>query len=108
MFYVLATFKVISGWVLTCDSVYMMGDVCHIRVTGCRSVVMEAPLASSGLAKCESVVVGGRGLYRVVTVHTHSDFIVLPHWETRLQVPCPEIPLSHIILSLSQPVLALA
>ena len=25
--------------------------------------------------------------YRLVTVHTHDDFIVLPHWETRPPAP---------------------
>ena len=39
----------------------------------------------------------------VLTVWTHGDFIVLPHWETR---PWPDILHSHIILTLSQPVLA--
>ena len=46
--------------------------------------------------------------YRLVIVCTHGDFIVLPHWETRLVAPWPDIPFSHIILSPSQPVLALS
>ena len=41
--------------------------------------------------------------YRLVTVRTHDDLIVLPHWEFRLQPPWPDIPLKHIILTLSQP-----
>ena len=44
----------------------------------------------------------------LVTVRTHGDFISLPHWETRPPGPGPHIPLSHIILTLSQPVLALS
>ena len=36
-------------------------------------------------------------------LHSHGDFIVLPHWETKPLAPCPDIPLSEIILTLSQP-----
>ena len=43
--------------------------------------------------------------YRLVTVSTHGDFIVLPHWKTGPPAPLPDIPLNHIILRLSQPVL---
>ena len=40
---------------------------------------------------------------------THSWwFIELPHWETRMSALCPDIPLSHIILTLTQPILALS
>ena len=39
---------------------------------------------------------------------THSDFIVLPQWETRLAASCPDNPLSHIILTLSTAVLGLS
>ena len=39
--------------------------------------------------------------YRLVTLHTYGDYIVLPHWEIRLLAPWPNIPLSHIILTLS-------
>ena len=46
--------------------------------------------------------------YRLVTVHTHGEFIWLPHWETRLLAPIPNTPLSLIIRTLSQPVLALS
>ena len=35
-------------------------------------------------------------------------FMVLPHWETRLPEPEPDIPSMHIILTVSQPVLALS
>ena len=38
----------------------------------------------------------------------YGDFIVLPHWETRLLAPHPNIPFSQIILTLFQPVLALS
>ena len=36
-----------------------------------------------------------------MTVRTHVNFIVLPHWETKLPAPWPDIPLSHIILTLA-------
>ena len=46
-----------------------------------------ALLLTSGLVRyeaelhnCGTITVGGRVL---VTVRTHSDFIVLPHWNTR-------------------------
>ena len=26
-------------------------------------------------------------MYRLITVHTHGDFTVLPHWETKLPAP---------------------
>ena len=39
---------------------------------------------------------------------THADFIMPPHWETRPSAPCPDIPISNIILTFSQPVLALS
>ena len=42
------------------------------------------------------------------TLCTHADFIVLPHWEMRLPALCPNIPFSHVILTLIQPVLALS
>ena len=46
-----------------------------------------------------------RDEYPPVTVCFHGSFIVLPSWETRLQAPWPDnIRLSHIILSLIQPV----
>ena len=44
----------------------------------------------------------------VVIVHTHGNFIVLACWETRLTAPHPDFILYHIILILSQPVLALS
>ena len=31
---------------------------------------------------------------------THGDFLVLPHWKTRLPASWPDSPLSHIILTL--------
>ena len=40
--------------------------------------------------------------YQLVTLRTHGAFIVLPHWETRPPAPW----LSHLILTLSQPVLS--
>ena len=39
---------------------------------------------------------------------THGDFIVLSHWDNRPPAPRPAIPLRHIILTLSRPVLALS
>ena len=44
---------------------------------------------------------------QLVTVHTHGDFIQLSHWETGLPVLWRDIPLSHTILTLSEPVLAI-
>ena len=41
-------------------------------------------------------------------VCTHGDFIVLPQWETRPLAPGLDIPFSHIILALRQPVLVLS
>ena len=60
---------------------------------------MVAPLASSGPARCEAVLHGygrspldgGGGLYRLVTVHSHGDFIVLPHGNARPPGPWPAI-----------------
>ena len=46
--------------------------------------------------------------YRLVTARTHGIFIVLPHWETRPPAPWCDIPLSHIILTQSQQVLAIS
>ena len=46
--------------------------------------------------------------YWLVSVHTHGDFIVLPHWATRPPAPWPDILLSHIFLTLSHPVLAIS
>ena len=49
--------------------VCMMGGLCRFRGTGCKSAAMAAPLASSGLAKGEAVLLGygtsplERGLY---------------------------------------------
>ena len=47
--------------------------------------------------------------YQLVRVCTHDDFIiiVLPNWEIRPPTPLPDIPLSHSIMKLSQPVLIL-
>ena len=41
--------------------------------------------------------------YQLVTGCPHGDFIVLPLWKIRPPAPLPDIPLSHIILTLSQP-----
>ena len=49
-----------------------------------------------------------QGRYRLVSVRTHGNFIMLPHWEIRPLTPWPDIPLSNIILTLSEPVLALS
>ena len=39
--------------------------------------------------------------YWLVTVHTHDTFIMLPHWEIRPLTPWHNMPLSHIIQTLS-------
>ena len=46
--------------------------------------------------------------YRLVTVCIHGDVIVLPLWDIRPLAPWPAIPVSCIILTLSQPLLALS
>ena len=46
--------------------------------------------------------------YLLVTVHTHGTFIVLSQWENTLPRPAPNIPLSHVIRTLSGPVLAIS
>ena len=46
--------------------------------------------------------------HRLLTVHTHDDFIVLPLREISPLAPCPNIPLSHIIRTRSEPVLAVS
>ena len=47
--------------------------------------------------------------YRLVTtVGTHGDFIALPHWEIMHLATGPNKPLSHIILTLCDPVLVLS
>ena len=61
--------------------------------TGRRTATIMAPLLfTSGLVRYEAVLhscgtspVGAE--YRLVTVHTQGDFIVLPHWNTRLLAP---------------------
>ena len=46
--------------------------------------------------------------YWLGTVHTHCDFIALPHWETRPSAPWSIFPLSKIILTeLTSPCLIL-
>ena len=39
--------------------------------------------------------------YWVVTVHTHGNFILLPHWDSKLPASWPDFTVSHIILTLS-------
>ena len=46
--------------------------------------------------------------YRLVTMGTHGDFTVLSQWEIRPPAPWPDVPLNHIILTLSHPVLVLS
>ena len=46
--------------------------------------------------------------YRLVTVCTHGDLLVLRYWEIRPLGTCPNTWLSHVILTLSQPMLALS
>ena len=45
--------------------------------------------------------------YRLATVHTHGDFTVPPNWEIRPPAAWLDIPRSHIIPTVSQPVLGL-
>ena len=45
------------------------------RMVGCRSFTSLQHLRSY------------QGGYQLVTVHTHGDIVVLPHWEVRLLVP---------------------
>ena len=42
-------------------------------------------------------VVGQAQWGRLMTVYTHGDFIVLPHWNTRLPAPWPANVLSHSV-----------
>ena len=60
--------------------------------TGHRTVKMKAPLAfTSDPVRCEAVLhscgTSLVGLDRLVTVHTHGDFIVLHHWDIRPLAP---------------------
>ena len=81
--------------------VCMYGGLCHLLLdahlgngTSRRSVTVMAPLLlTSGpvryedvLHSCGTRLVGGDG-YQLVTVQTHDNFIVLPHWNTRLLAP---------------------
>ena len=114
--------KFLNLEVLLCHFLPLQGSyVCKIGVscwycgTGCRSVAMVAPLASSGLARCKVVLhgyenkpIGGGGLYWLVTVWTHGDFIVLPHWNIRPPTPWSAIPLSQIFQTLTELVIALS
>ena len=38
--------------------------------------------------------------YRLVTMDTHDEFLVLHHWEARPPAPWPDIPFSHTLLTL--------
>ena len=82
--------------------------------TGRRTVRLAVPLLlTSGLVRYEAVrhsctVVEGAGLYWLLTVHTHGNFIVLPQWYIRPVASWPAIPFSYIILTQSQPVLPLS
>ena len=63
--------------------------------TGHRTATMTAPLLlTSGPVMYETVLhsggtspVGRRDVYQLVTVQTHGNLIVLPHWNTRLPAP---------------------
>ena len=68
--------------------------------TGHRTVTMTAPLLpTSGLVRYEAVFhncrtcLVGEG-YQLVTLYTHGDFIVLPHWNTWLLASSHSITLS--------------
>ena len=49
-----------------------------------------------------------QGRYWLVTVRINGDIIVLPHWGIKPPAPWPDIALSHITLTLIEPVLALS
>ena len=101
------------------DSVCMGGGGHFIVVqlgngTVRRTVTMTGPLLfSSGLVRFEAVLHScltspEEDRYPLMTLNTHGDFIVLPHWNTWPLAPCPAIPLTHINLILSEPDLALS
>ena len=46
--------------------------------------------------------------YWLVTAKTHGNFIVLHHLKVTVLAPWPNIPLTHIIMTPSQPVIALS
>ena len=82
-FYILATAKVTSGRVPTCESVCMMGGSCRCRGTEYRSPAMVPPLASSGPARCEAVLHSYgtsplEGVGVVPTFDTHDDYSTAP------------------------------
>ena len=100
-----------KGGVMGCiGSLYCCIVACaHLgNGTGHRTATLAAPQL---LMKLCFTVVGqtqsGDG-YWLVTVHTYDNFILLPHWNSRPQAPWSAILLSHIILTLSEPVLALS
>ena len=83
----------------------------HLEGSGTvhRPATMTAPLLLLTSSLCFTVVGQdwwGDG-YRLVTIRTPGDFIMLSHWNTRPPAPWPAVSLSHIILILSQLVLAL-
>ena len=76
--------------VLLCVIVLIL---CMMDGSCCRSIAIAA-LVSSGLARCEPVLhyYGTSPLekeqwYQLVTVRTHGNFIVLPHWNMRPPAP---------------------
>ena len=46
--------------------------------------------------------------YNIEPYYIQGDFTVLPYWKTGQPGPGPDIPVSHIILTLSKPVVALS
>ena len=72
-----------------------MYDGWFVPPSAAQAAALAAPLATSGLAMCEAVLHGYGtspfemewGLYRLVTLCTHGNFIVLPHWNTRPLAP---------------------
>ena len=88
----------------------MTGALCRFCGTGCRSAAMVASLASSGLTRYEAVHHGygtspleGRGC-----TDLGQCALMVTHWNIRPPVLWPAIPLSWIILTLNEPVIALS
>ena len=67
------------------------------------SALMKAnPKVTKARLRRHPVAAGPRGLITIImTVRAHDDFLVRPHWETMLPAPWPDIPVIHVILTLS-------
>ena len=74
-----------------------VGSYCHQNhryewIMGLWPMLLVCLLLSYILATSKVIISG-----RLMTVCTHGDFIMLPHWESRPPAPWPDIPLTHII-----------